>query len=136
MQDRTRPFKYLVVDDSEFARRTLIKVLDALGGTLAGEANSGLDAVQKYKSLKPDIVFMDITMPGVEGLDALEMIIAEDRAARIEHHRAMADEFGRSVNSLRIEVHRVRKAVRECLNQRLLEEAGAPRPAPANRGGP
>jgi len=82
-EDRTRPFKYLVVDDSEFARRTLIKVLATIGGTLAGEANSGLDAVQKYKSLKPDIVFMDITMPGVEGLDALEMIITEDRAAKV-----------------------------------------------------
>jgi RNA polymerase sigma factor (sigma-70 family) len=54
---------------------------------------------------------------------------AEDRAARIEHHRVMAEEFGRSVNSLRIEVHRIRKAVRECLTRRLREEAEASTPA-------
>src|SRR3990172_2895847 len=82
-EDRTRPFKYLAVDDSEFARRTLIKVLATIGGTLVGEASSGLDAVHKYKSLKPDIVFMDITMPGVEGIDALEMILRDDSTAKI-----------------------------------------------------
>ena len=48
---------------------------------------------------------------------------AEDRSAKIEHHRAMAAEFGRSVNSLRIEVHRIRKAVRECVNERLREDS-------------
>jgi two-component system chemotaxis response regulator CheY len=82
-ENRIRQFSYLVVDDSEFARKSLIKVLAAIGGTLAGEANSGLDAVRKYKKLKPDIVFMDITMPGVEGTDALEMIISEDCAAKV-----------------------------------------------------
>lgn len=80
-QDKS--FNYLVVDDSEFARKTLIKVLSNIGGTLAGEAVSGHDAVQKYTSLKPDIVFMDITMPGMEGIDALEMILREDSTARI-----------------------------------------------------
>lgn len=54
---------------------------------------------------------------------------AEDGAAKIEHHRVMADEFGRSVNSLRIEVHRVRKTVRECVTQRLRQEAGVLAPA-------
>lgn len=44
---------------------------------------------------------------------------AEERTAKIEHHRALAAEFGKSVNSLRIEVHRIRKAVRECLFERL-----------------
>jgi RNA polymerase sigma factor (sigma-70 family) len=48
---------------------------------------------------------------------------AEDRSAKIEHHRAMAEEFGRSVNSLRIEVHRIRKTVRECVNERLREDS-------------
>ncbi len=76
-------FKFLVVDDSEFARRALIKVLSHIGGTLAGEAVSGQDAVQKYKNLRPDLVFMDITMPGMEGIDALDAIMHEDRAARV-----------------------------------------------------
>ena len=92
-----RPFNFLVVDDSEFARKSLIKVLTGIGGTLAGEAVSGQDGVQKYRTLKPDIVFMDITMPGMEGIDALEMIIRDDSRAKIimvsslGHHQLVKD---------------------------------------------
>jgi two-component system chemotaxis response regulator CheY len=82
-EGQNRSFNFLVVDDSEFARKTLIKVLTTIGGNLVGEATSGQDAVQKYKNLRPDIVFMDITMPGMEGIDALEQIIIDDRAARV-----------------------------------------------------
>jgi two-component system chemotaxis response regulator CheY len=82
-EGQRRQFNFLVVDDSEFARKTLIKVLTTIGGIVAGEATSGQDAVQKYKSLKPDIVFMDITMPGMEGIDALEQIISDDSSAKV-----------------------------------------------------
>lgn len=82
-EERPRTFNYLVVDDSEFARKSLIKVLAGIGGRLVGEAVSGQDAVQKYRSLKPDIVFMDITMPGMEGMDALDMILKDDRSAKV-----------------------------------------------------
>src|SRR3990170_5835757 len=98
MQARqNKQFKFLVVDDSEFARKSLIKVLSTFGGTLAGEAVSGQEAVQKYRTLKPDIVFMDITMPGMEGIDALEMIIRDDSRAKIimvsslGHHQLVKD---------------------------------------------
>lgn len=60
---------------------------------------------------------------------------AEERAAKIEHHRAMAAEFGRSVNSLRIEVHRIRKTVRECVNERLRENPGMARATGPRPGG-
>ena len=80
---QNRRFKYLVADDSEFARKTLIRALSSIGGNLAGEAVSGQDAVQKYRILKPDIVFMDITMPGMEGIDALEMILQDDSSAKV-----------------------------------------------------
>jgi len=84
MQEGLRKqFNFLVVDDSEFARKTLIKILITIGGCLVGEATSGQDAVQKYRNLKPDIVFMDITMPGMEGIDALEQIIRDDKTARV-----------------------------------------------------
>lgn len=82
-EERPRAFNYIVVDDSEFARKSLIKVLAGIGGRLVGEAVSGQDAVQKYRSLKPDIVFMDITMPGMEGMDALDMILKDDRSAKV-----------------------------------------------------
>lgn len=81
--EQDKQFKFLVVDDSEFARKTLIKVLAPIGGKLVGEATSGQDAVQKYRSLQPDIVFMDITMPGMEGIDALEMILRDDSGAKV-----------------------------------------------------
>ncbi|HUI67585.1 MAG TPA: response regulator [Nitrospirota bacterium] len=77
------PFKFLVADDSEFARKSLIMALSRIGGNLAGEAFSGQDAVQKYRCLKPDIVFMDITMPGMEGIDALERILQDDSSAKV-----------------------------------------------------
>jgi two-component system chemotaxis response regulator CheY len=95
--NQDRPFNFLVVDDSEFARKSLIKVLTGIGGTLAGEAVSGQDGVQKYRTLKPDIVFMDITMPGMEGIDALEVIIRDDNRAKIVmvsslgHHQLVKD---------------------------------------------
>jgi two-component system chemotaxis response regulator CheY len=82
-ESQRKQFNFLVVDDSEFARKTLIKILITIGGKLAGEATSGQDAVQKYRNLKPDIVFMDITMPGMEGIDALEKIIRTDSSARV-----------------------------------------------------
>lgn len=78
-----KTFNYLVVDDSEFARKALIKVLAGIGGRLVGEAVSGEDAVKQYRRLKPDIVFMDITMPGMEGMDALDMILKDDSSARV-----------------------------------------------------
>ncbi len=78
-----RKFKFLVADDSEFARKSLIRMVSSMGGNLAGEAVSGQDAVQKYWSLKPDIVFMDITMPGMEGIDAMDMILRDDSSAKV-----------------------------------------------------
>lgn len=84
MQDpQKRQFNFLVVDDSEFARKSLIKMLATMGGKLVGEAMTGQDAIMKYRSLKPDIVFMDITMPGMEGIDALEEIMRDDRSAKV-----------------------------------------------------
>ncbi len=81
--NQDKEFKFLVVDDSEFARKSLIKVLSGIGGKLAGEAITGYDAVQKYRSLRPDLVFMDVTMPGMEGTDALELILRDDSQARV-----------------------------------------------------
>jgi two-component system chemotaxis response regulator CheY len=81
--DITDGFHYLVVDDSEFARKSLITLLGRIGGMLSGEAVSGQDALQKYRSLKPDIVFMDVNMPGMEGIDALELLLREDSGAKV-----------------------------------------------------
>ncbi len=76
-------FRALVADDSEFARRNAAKVIARLGGEVVGEAATGRQAVERYRALRPDLVLMDITMPEMQGVDAVEAIMKEDPAARI-----------------------------------------------------
>lgn len=84
---RTEPgrpaFRVLVADDSEFARRNAGKVVAAMGGVVVGEAATGRQAVDRYRALRPDLVLMDITMPEMPGVDAVEAIMREDPTARI-----------------------------------------------------
>ena len=74
---------YLIVDDSVFARKNLAKMVQAFGGDVAGEAGDGLTAIAEYNRLKPDIVLMDITMPQMEGIEAVERIVRLHPEARI-----------------------------------------------------
>jgi two-component system chemotaxis response regulator CheY len=75
--------RYLIVDDSVFARKSLAKMLEAFGGELAGEAGDGCTAITEYERTKPDIVLMDITMPQMEGIEAVERIVQEHPDARV-----------------------------------------------------
>jgi len=78
-----QPVRYLVVDDSVFARRNLAKMIEAFGGELAGEAGDGSTAITEYARTRPDIVFMDITMPHMEGIEATERIVSAFPDAKI-----------------------------------------------------
>ncbi len=78
-----RPVRYLVVDDSVFARKNLSKLIELYGGELAGEAGDGCTAITEYDRLQPDIVLMDITMPQMEGIEAAERIVRQHPEARI-----------------------------------------------------
>jgi two-component system, chemotaxis family, chemotaxis protein CheY len=75
--------RYLVVDDSVFARKNLAKMIESFGGQLAGEAGDGVAAVSEYTRIQPDIVLMDITMPQMEGIEAAEQILKQHSDARI-----------------------------------------------------
>ncbi len=75
--------RYLVVDDSVFARKNLIKMIEQFGGEVAGEAGDGLTAIAEFNRVKPDIVLMDITMPQMEGIEAVERIVRQTPDARI-----------------------------------------------------
>ena len=77
------PYRFLLVDDSEFARKNISRVVSMLGGVIAGEAATGREAVEKYHKIRPDVVLMDITMPEMEGVDAVSEIIKKDRQATI-----------------------------------------------------
>lgn len=73
----------LVVDDARFMRITLGKMLKEYGCIIKGEAENGLDAIQKYQDLKPDLVTMDITMPEMNGIEATREIVKLDAQARV-----------------------------------------------------
>jgi two-component system chemotaxis response regulator CheY len=78
-----QPIRYLVVDDSVFARKNLMRIIEAFGGQLAGEAGDGVTAITEYDRTQPDIVLMDITMPQMEGIEAAERIVRQHPDARI-----------------------------------------------------
>lgn len=75
--------RYLIVDDSVFARKNLSRMVESFGGQVAGEAGDGRAAIAEYDRLKPDLVFMDITMPEMEGIEAAERIVRLHPEARI-----------------------------------------------------
>jgi DNA-binding NarL/FixJ family response regulator len=76
--------KILIVDDHEVVRDGLKNILTSLDNiSIAGEAGNGEDAVKMYSSLKPDLVIMDISMPGMNGIEATRVIKEKDPDARI-----------------------------------------------------
>lgn len=75
--------KVLIVDDAKFMRVTLGNILKNENYEIVGEAQNGQEAVELYESLKPDLVTMDITMPIMDGLEAIRQIMEMDPAAKI-----------------------------------------------------
>ena len=73
----------LIVDDAAFMRMSIRRMLEANGHTMAGEAGSGVEAVQRYLSVKPDVVLLDITMPEMNGVEALKRIKVLDPNAKV-----------------------------------------------------
>ena len=81
--------KILLVDDAAFMRMMLKTTLGQAGYTDVIEAADGAQAVEMYQAEKPDLVFMDITMPNKDGLEALKEIKALDPAATVVMCSAM-----------------------------------------------
>lgn len=81
----------LVVDDAAFMRMMIRDIL-AREGYVIYEAVNGRDAVEKYMEVQPDLVTMDITMPGMSGLEALQSIRDHDPAARVLMVSAMGQQ--------------------------------------------
>jgi len=76
--------KILIVDDHEVVRDGLRNILLSLDNiSIAGEAGNGEDAIKMYNSVKPDLVIMDISMPGMNGIEATRIIKEKDPDAKI-----------------------------------------------------
>jgi two-component system chemotaxis response regulator CheY len=82
----------LVVDDAAFMRMMVKDILTKNGYTVLGEAENGQKAIEKYKELNPDLVIMDITMPEVDGIQAVKEIKKIDPNAKIVMCSAMGQQ--------------------------------------------
>jgi len=78
-----RILRILIVDDSLIMRKNLTKNLKVLGHEIIGEANDGRQSIDLYKTLQPDLVTMDITMPDMDGITAVKKIKEIDAEANI-----------------------------------------------------
>jgi two-component system chemotaxis response regulator CheY len=84
--------RILIVDDAAFMRMMIKDILEKNGFQVVGEANNGLKAVELYKKEKPDVVTMDITMPDMDGIEAVKAIKGFDPAAKIIMCSAMGQQ--------------------------------------------
>ena len=84
--------RILLVDDAVFMRMKLKDILEKNGYEVVGEAQNGVEAIEKYMSEKPDLVTMDITMPEMSGLEAVKEIKKEFPNAKVIMCSAMGQQ--------------------------------------------
>jgi len=84
--------RILIVDDAAFMRTKIRLTLEKAGYEVVGEASNGFEGVSQYMKLKPDMVTLDITMPEMDGIEALKAIKKFDNNARVLMVSAMGQE--------------------------------------------
>ena len=84
--------RVLVCDDAIFMRTMISDILSGAGYEVVGEAETGLQAIERYRALSPDLVTMDIVMPDMGGIDAVREIVKQDPNAKILMCSAMGQQ--------------------------------------------
>ena len=84
--------RVLVCDDAIFMRTMISDILSGAGYEVVGEAESGVQAIERYRELRPDLVTMDIVMPDMGGIDAVREITKFDPAAKVLMCSAMGQQ--------------------------------------------
>lgn len=84
--------RVLIVDDARFMRRVVADVLRGAGHEVAGEADDGTQVLERFRELQPDVVTLDVTMPGRDGIEVLRELLAEHPEARIVMCTAVGQE--------------------------------------------
>jgi len=90
--------RILLVDDSVLSRRILKHIITEIRPSEIAEASNGIEALEKHRSFKPEIIFMDITMPDLDGLGTLKIISLIDKQVKIimvsslGNHKYICDE--------------------------------------------
>ncbi len=84
--------RVLIADDASFMRQMIREIIEEEGYEVVGEATNGIEAVEQFTALSPDLVTMDIVMPKCSGIDACKDILKEDPAARVVMCSALGQE--------------------------------------------
>lgn len=75
--------RFLLADDSRFVRIALSQAIKIIGGAVIGEATTGREAIELFSQLRPNFITMDLSMPGVSGVEAITSILQEDPGVNI-----------------------------------------------------
>ena len=88
--------KILIVDDSKTSRKFLRNMLEDAGHEVVSEAVNGVEGVEKFRLYKPDVVTMDITMPVMDGIEAVREIIEIDPGAKfgVRYRQTVEERYG------------------------------------------
>jgi two-component system chemotaxis response regulator CheY len=84
--------RVLVCDDAIFMRTMISDILSGAGYEVVGEAETGVQAIERYRALRPDLVTMDIVMPDMGGIEAVREIVKGDADAKILMCSAMGQQ--------------------------------------------
>ena len=113
--------RVLVVDDAAFMRKVVSDALASGGHDVIGEAGNGVEAIDRFRELKPELTMLDITMPEKTGLEALAEIMAIDPRARVLMCSALGQE-SKVIESIKLGAKDF--VVKPFQPERLLEAVG------------